>query len=336
MNLYIFPSKPVMTNGYGIAVKSDLDRLEPSSDDLIIWYDYKSDKLFDNDITLLRPSKLALSRFINILKNKVNCELNENSLKKLNIMNVDEIFCGEVIFYRALRKLFPNKKITVRFHNCFGRIKDRVRLIDGVVNLKMRIDLNAFYQLEKEIYQDKNTYKIFISEEDRNYYTSNFGIFSDSTVWGFVPDMELAMKNRTSDKKTKLVHFGGLQAHKIDGMKWFINDVFKPLRIQIPALEFHMYGSGTLKFNSPNEGLFGHGFYDGDSLPEVETGLFVNPDIMGGGVKIKVIDYFEKGASFISTPYGYEGYDYNMIDNKHYFVIEKNKWLPFLLEYFKN
>lgn len=336
MNLYIFPSQPVTTNGYGIAVKSDLERLNTTADDLIIWYDYRQEKIYENDVVLLRPSKFALSRFINILKNKVNCEVYEKSLSKFDLQSVNEIFCGEVIFYRALRKLFPNKKITVRFHNCYARIKDRLRLIDTNVNLKMRIDLNAFYQLEKEIFQDRNTTKIFISNEDRDYYTSNFGIYSDSIVWGFSPNMEQAIKNRNSSKKNKIVHFGGLQAHKVDGIKWFINDIFIQLRSKYPNIEFHLYGSGTINFNSPSDGVYGHGFYDGDSLPDLEDGLFINPDSLGLGVKIKLIDLFEKGASFISTPYGYEGYDRKYIDNMHYFIVEKDKWLTFLIDYFRH
>lgn len=336
MKLYIFPSKPITTNGYGIAVKSDLEKLNPSSNDVIIWYENNKETIYNNDIIIPRPGKYDISRFINVLKNRVNCELSPKAFKGFNLNNIDDIFCGEVIFYRALRKLFPNKAITVRFHNCFARIKDRIRLIDADVNMKMDIHMRAYYQLEKEIFQDRNAYKIFISNEDRDYYTSHFGILTDSEVWGFVPDMNTAIKNRIEVQKTKLVHLGGMQAHKIDAMKWFIKDVFTPLHAKIPILEFHLWGSGSTLFNNISNGIFGHGFYEGNGLPEAKEGLFINPDIIGGGVKIKMIDYIEKGASFISTPYGYEGYPKEIIDNKFYFVIEREQWLPFLTEYFKD
>lgn len=334
MNIYIFPSNPYRNNGYSIAVKSDLSRLTVNPEDLIVWYENTNETFFGNDVVLPRPSRFAISRAIKVLQNRVNCEVTARDLKKLNLEQADSIFCGEVIFYRALRELFPSKRIVVRFHNCFARILDRIQLIDKKLNLKFRIQLRAYYQLEKAIFQDDNVYKIFISEEDRDYYCSMFGKYSDSEVWGFMPDMKKAASNRIDSKKTKLIHFGGLQSHKIDSMKWFINDVFKPLHIKNPSVEFHLWGAGTDSFNFPEEGVFGHGFYKGNELPFVKDGLYVNPDLVGGGVKIKLMDYFEKGASFITTPYGYEGYPLEYIDDKFYHRIEPEQWLAFLDNYF--
>ena len=334
MDLYIFPILPSKSNGYGIAVASDFARLNPKKDDVVIWYTSRTDTSYRQ--VLKRPSKLAFSRATKVLLNKVNCEVTAMELKKIDFdcNKVDSIFCGDVIFYRALRKIFPQKMITVRFHNCFGRIKDRIRLIDEPVNLKFKIQANAFYRLEKEIFKDTNTYKIFITKEDRDYYTSNFGIESDSEVWAFVPDMNRAIAKRNDKHKNKLVHFGGIQSHKIDGLKWFVKDVFLPLREKVPAIEFHLYGNGTESFDDKVNGIYGHGFYKQDGLPDTDCGLYINPDLIGGGVKIKLMSYFEEGASFITTPFGYEGYPKELIDNQFYYVVEKNQWLPFLIDFF--
>lgn len=336
MNLYIFPDKPGRNQGYSIAVESDVNRLNPKDNDMVIWYisSGKADK--PNEILLKRPSTIAVSRIKNVLKNYVNCEVTTSELSFVNPDEIEEVFCGEVIFYRALRKMFPNKRLTVRFHNCFARIRDRMELLDVKASAKFKVQLRAFYQLEKEIFQDKNCYKIFISEEDRDYYTTHFGIWSDSEVWGFVPDMSKAIENRKISRKTKLVSFGGMQSHKRDGMDWFINEVYLPLHKQLPDLEFHLWGAWTEIFDDPSNKIFGHGFYKGKGLPEVENALFVNPDILGGGVKIKMLELFEQGASFISTPFGYEGYDKSLIDNKYYNVVEMEGWKKFLYEYFKN
>lgn len=334
--LILLPVKPYYDNGYSIAVKSDLDKLQPSANDLLIWYDDVDGSLYGYDKVIKRPSKYSLLRVINVLKNNVNCELQTKKLKNEVLTNVyDEIFCGDVIFYNAVRSLFPNKKITVRFHNCFSRIKDRIRLINEPVNLKFKIQARAFYKLEKKIFHDSNVYKIFISDEDRLYYTMNFGKKSDSCVWGFTPDMNKAVSKRSEAQKTKIVHVGGLQTHKIDGIIWFINEVFLPLRNTYPTLEFHMWGQGSRAFDDETKGIYGHGFYDGNDLPLTDRGLYINPDLIGGGVKIKLISYFEEGASFISTPFGYEGYNTDLVDNKHYFVVEKDCWLSFLRDYFK-
>ena len=334
MNLFIFPATPFGQTGYSVAVKYDLKRIKVESDDLIIWYQSQNKTYLSNDATILRPSPYAFSRVVNVLRNHVNCELDVKSLSEFDISHVDTIFCGEVIFYRALRTLFPNKHFKVRFHNCYSRINDRLRLIDEKTSLKFKIQSSALCKLEKEIFHDKNVQKIFISKEDREYYAQHFGIWSDSCVWGVEPKMELAYENRIDSKKNKLIHFGGLQSHKIDSLKWFINDVFIPLRNKYPTIEFHLYGKGTESFDDKPIGIIGNGFYEKDDLPDIKDGLYVNPDLLGIGVKMKLLDYFEKGASFITTPYGFEGYSNDLIDNKFYFMEEKNNWLNFLINYF--
>ena len=334
MNLYLFPITPSTSNGYGIAVACDYNRLKPQKEDVVVWYATRGTKSYQNDYVIERPGRF--SRAIKTMQNEVNCEVSQSDIKRLNIdlNSIQSVFCGDVIFYRVAKALFPDKKITVRFHNCFARIKDRIRLIDEPVNLKFKIQSRAFYKLEKEIFQDKKVHKIFISEEDRNYYISNFGVLHDSETWGFEPNMKKAVNNRFDNKKNTLVYFGGIQSHKIDSVKWFINDCFIPLRKKYPSLEFHLWGGGTQLLDGCSDGVYGHGFYNGDDLPDAKNALYVNPDLIGGGVKIKLLEYFEKGASFLSTPFGYEGYSYDLVDNKHYFVVEKDKWLSFLDEYF--
>lgn len=334
MRLLIFPANPYKQNGYSACVKITLERLKPSKDDIIIWYEDTTETFFDNDRVIKRPSKYAVSRMINVLRNRVNCEMSFHSLEDININEIDEVFCGEVIFYNALREIFPNKHLTVQFHNCFSRISDRLNLIGVRTNLKYSIQLRAFYKLERKIFNDKNTYKIFVTDEDRNYYTSMFGRYSDSEVWGFIPIVD-AKHKRDESKKKCIVHYGGLQSHKLDSINWFINDVFNVLHQEKPQIEFHMWGAGTDVFNNPSNGIYGHGYYDGEGLPSLSEGFFINPDLTGGGIKMKLLDLFKEGATFISTPFGYEGYSSDLVDNKYCYVIEPDKWLPFFREYFK-
>jgi len=95
-------------------------------------------------------------------------------------------------------------------------------------------------------------------------------------------------------------------------------------------LEFHLYGKGTTDLNNTDNGVFGHGFYKGDGMPFKNEGLYINPDIIGGGVKIKLLSYFENGVTFLTSPFGYEGYPEDLIDNQYCFVKESHNWVPFL------
>lgn len=139
MNLYLFPESPVLTNGYGIIVNSDFMKITPLETDNVYWYTNFSEnplKRQGHEI-LKRPNKISYKRFKNMLLLKVGAELNFNEILFLKNKNFNEIFCGDVLFYRAIRKLFPSKLITVRFHNCFSRILDRKKLLGIDLDLNL-------------------------------------------------------------------------------------------------------------------------------------------------------------------------------------------------------
>lgn len=340
MNLYVFPTNATTTNGYSIAVLSDYRKLKPAEGDVVVWYvvrDAASSVYRPTDITIRRPKSLSYIRIANVLNNRVSCEMTARSLDFLRHKDVELIFCGDVVQYRVLRKLFPDRKIIVRFHNCFLRIAERIRIIDAKVGLKFQVSLKAFCELEKEIFNDNNVHKIFISEEDRNYYILMMGKVSDSEVWSFEPDRTKMQSNRKGFHfSNKIVSYGGMDIHKIDSVKWFIDAVFKDMQNALPEMEFHLWGSGTEQFNNPSRHIYGHGYYDKEGMPFYGEALYVNPDLIGGGVKIKLLSYLESGVPFITTPYGFEGYSKDLNDGKYCQVIEKEHWLDTIVPMFKS
>lgn len=338
MRLLVFPSSPILTNGYGIAVYSDVQKLGKKTDDINVWYVVASQKESVSGKVITRHTRYSIATIKNLLRGRSSTEIDSSDLSFVAKDKIDYIFCGDVIFYRALRKQFPNSKIYVRLHNCYSRIRDRIRLLQNDSNLDIifKIDLLTFYNLEREIFKDSNTYKIFISEEDRNYYTSNFGRYCDSEVWGFVPNMDKALLNRSNfEKINKLVWYGGLDLHKIDSVRWFIKGVFKKLIVDYPEIEFHLYGGGTEEFHDPSSNIIGHGFYKGNDMPFKNNALYINPDLTGGGVKIKIISYLENGTRFITNPFGFEGYSKDIIDNEYCIVKELDEWYDYLREALK-
>ena len=187
-------------------------------------------------------------------------------------------------------------------------------------------NLRTFYKLETEIFKDNNVTKIFISKEDQNYYSLMTGN-EDSELWQFNLDTNLSSKNRKEIKySNKLVFFGGVSSHKKQSVLWFINSVFPVIKSQISDIEFHLWGNGTKRFNSTKDSIFGHGFFNSDGFPLRDESLYINPDIIGGGIKIKLMSYFNNGIPFISTPFGYEGYSKEYIDDKYCMVSSLEDW----------
>lgn len=325
MDLYIFPDAASHHNGYGVAVLDAYNRLKPKPEDIVVWYTKEANVPYkkENDYVISKNIS-TWKRIKNVLRCRPSTELTSGDLAFLKDMKFDHIHCDEILFFHALRGLFPDQFMTVRFHNVFSRILDRKRLMGLNIDAKFHLILYLCRKSEIEIMRDKNCHKIFISNEDRDYYTSMFGKYEDSEVWPFNPEGIGDIAWTTFDKK--LVWFGGVDAHKAASVDWFIKEVFKPLKLRVPKLEFHLYGAGTERFSDDHCSIYGHGFHKGSGMPEKNC-LYVNPDTVGGGVKMKLMDLFRAGVPFISTPFGFEGYNKNLIDNKHCYVVEPDKWI---------
>lgn len=330
MNLYVFPDAAYMTNGYGIGVNFAYNKLQPKDDDIIVWYtEVARDKMLhlkDSDYIVEKNKFFSVRSFGNILTGKDRTEPHYKDLSFLAKYEFDEIHLDESFFYRPLRKMFPNKHFSIRLHNCYARIYDRQRMMGTKLDWKYMTKLKNMYKVEREVFQDPNVYKIFISDEDRDYYRNIFGVYSDSETWAYLPDMELAGKNRKPlNFDHRLIWYGGVESHKKASIDWFITDVLPPIKNSIPDVEFHLWGKNTEPFNNPANGIYGHGFFDGEGNPS-DTSLYLNPDIIGGGIKLKLQSLIEAGVPFISSFFGYEGYSRDLIDNKYIIVEEEGKW----------
>ena len=190
--------------------------------------------------------------------------------------------------------------------------------------------------LESEIFRDRNVYKIFISDEDRDFYRSTYGVFDDSESWLFSPDIKLMKSNRkVLHLDNKVTWFGGVESHKECSVRWFVNSVLPQLRSSIPDIEFHLWGKNTRQFDDPHHNIYGHGFYSGEEMP-LNNSLYVNPDIIGGGVKLKLMTLMENGVPFVSTPFGFEGYERSLIDGEFCSVVEEKKWAEEILKVLNN
>jgi hypothetical protein len=341
MNLYLFPENANFDSGYGIACESDYRRIAPNYDDIVIWYSNNKKNIYlrESDYVLPRPSKKSFRRLNNLVNFNATSEVKLNDLSFLRnhkLEDIENIFCGDVIFYNAIKRLFPDRKITVRFHNSFSRILDRKRVLGYKFDYIFEYNLRAFYTLETKIFRDNNTTKIFISKEDQDYYKLITGK-DDSQLWSFDFNMNLSNKNRKKIKyNNKLVFFGGISSHKKQSIQWFIKTVFPEIISQIPNVEFHLWGNNTSKLNNPAKSIYGHGFFNSDGFPLRDEALYINPDIIGGGVKIKLMSYFNNGIPFISSPFGFEGYSKEYIDNKYCTVSTLNNWSRDIIRLLKN
>lgn len=338
MNLFLFPAPADNKGGYNIAVLDSYIRLKPQASDDILWCCLSKPEcaMYNHYIYFYQPF-LSFRTIYKVLQKKLNTELSTKDLSFAQGKDYNEIHCDDVIFYRAIRKLFPHKIITVRFHNCFSRIADRSKLLDIKSDWRFDGKMKLSKCLEKEIFADPLVHKVFITNEDAQYYELMTGK-NDFSIWTLVPDLTKMIVNRNSKRclVNKLVWFGGVEGHKISSLRWFIEKIFPLLKKTIPEIEFHLYGRNTRIFSDKSNNIFAHGEYQGKSMPLKDEALYINPDILGGGIKVKIQSFLNNGVTFISSPFGFEGYDKALIDNDYCYVIEEDCWIDAIVNILTN
>lgn len=332
--LILLPETPGTWSGYQKAVASDVNRLQIREHDTVLCYATGNpENLPANFRRLPRPGKLTVQRVTNLLNQRIS-----NELRKLDIERIvfgrsfDELFCGEVTLYRALREMYPGKPITVRFHNFFSVCVWRNQFLRYTLPWQVRLNFALLARLEQEILRDPLVEPIFITEEERQWAQKIYP-HRPMHCWEVVNRQVVVREISVSLEKPQLVWFGGLSAHKAYAVQYFVRTIFPQIRTKFPTAEFHLFGSGTARFHQLTNHVFGHGFYSGDGLPLAGKALFINPDLLGGGVKLKLADWVAAGVPFITTPFGAEGYD--LPTHENILIAAMDDWANRIVQFFE-
>lgn len=105
----------------------------------------------------------------------------------------------------------------------------------------------------------------------------------------------------------------------IDGLKWFLDEVWPSLIQKQPELEFDIIGDGltpNFKNKYAHKNIHFLGFVD-DLEPHRQTAtVFVAPLFSGSGMKLKIVEGMASGLPIVTTKIGAEGIEIE--DGTHY------------------
>lgn len=331
--LMIFPCETGKPDGYSIAVTADVRRLAPGPDDVVIFRIPQATAPQGNTRTIGTPSAADKAR--NILTGRPPYEVSEAQLRQC-LEGIegpfDEIFAGEIFFYKALRNIYPSAHIHVRSHNFYSLARCRQLLGKHSSNLRHTLNLNLYSKLEMELLADKKVTLIFITEEELAF-ARLLSPLMRGECWSVI-DPDLAVRADVRPPTVpRLVFLGSAAAsHTAIGLEVLCHRVLPQLRAKLPQVEFHLFGHGTEAFDEAVKGIHGHGRYPGDGLPFEGDGLFCVPDVHGCGIKMKVADLLKAGAPFISTPLGMSGY--HLPHHPHILIQDMEDWAEAIHGYF--
>ncbi|MDM8532206.1 glycosyltransferase family 4 protein [Anaerolineales bacterium HSG25] len=108
-----------------------------------------------------------------------------------------------------------------------------------------------------------------------------------------------------------ILHIGTMYwPPNIDGILWFIREVYPYIRAEYPNLTFDVVGSRPpqeiLDYNG-QDGINVTGYVEDPTPYYEQTGMMVIPLRAGGGMRVKILNALSQGLPMVSTTLGAEG-----------------------------
>lgn len=143
---------------------------------------------------------------------------------------------------------------------------------------------------------------------------ADLGAFGDPSRVHVVPNgfqspgSFTASELRRADRLGMIGDFNYLPNH--DGLRWFMREVWRHVREQVPAAELRLIGKGSeaIAAEFSGMGLVGMGFVQ-DVAEEIGTwSCMIVPTRLGGGTHLKVAEGLARRVPIVTTSHGSRGY----------------------------
>lgn len=222
-----------------------------------------------------------------------------------------------------IRRDFPAIPVAIRSHNvlskAFAGFKYRGHSIS---RLAWTLEVLKIRNYEKKICQMADRVWA-ISKNDSTEYLTSLGIRCHG-VFGISVDINRYASVGGSDILS-LLHVGSADLRKGHGLFNFIDSSWGEIKSEIREAKFVLGGKNTRHLTDVAKGIDGFGFIYDDRHILNKGIIFVNPQEIGSGIKIKSIIAMLAGKALVTTETGIEGVE--GIDGVHFFVAKDTKGL---------
>lgn len=153
-----------------------------------------------------------------------------------------------------------------------------------------------------------------VSQEDRQALSEAMGSECPATVLPITVDLEEFPPVKRTSEPTHIISVGTMYwPPNIDGMLWFLNEIYPLIQQQLPDIEFDIIGArppeSIKMFEKTLKGIHVHGYVD-DPTPYLQNaGLMVVPLRAGSGMRVKILNALSQGMPIVTTSIGCEGID---------------------------
>lgn len=294
--LYISPSISSDAIGGDIVNKRNLDFLKKTGY-IINTYSLSKKKRFQTLLNLISgyAGECGSSDITNIL----------NIIKGTNIQKIFISSSKLGVIAKTVKKVRPDIEIITFFHNIeIDYSKQEYHINKSVKNYLI---LKAVQKNERlsVAFSDKI---ICLNDRDNNllnkYYQRKCDYLLPISFYDQYKSASDVRENKTD--KLSLLFVGSDFYGNIEGLKWFITNVFP----HIQNTKLIIIGKGMDRvFTSDNDRLIVKGYVKDLQVYYNESDIVVLPIVSGGGMKTKTAEAMMYGCPIIGTEEAFEGYD---------------------------
>ena len=151
-----------------------------------------------------------------------------------------------------------------------------------------------------------------VSEQDRQALSEAAGQHLDATVIPIAIDTDEVAVVERDPAPNHILHIGTMYwPPNIDGVLWFIRQVWPLVRARKPGVQFDVVGSRPpqeiVALSGDETGINVTGYVPDPAPYFQRAALMVVPLRAGGGMRVKILNALAQGIPVVSTTLGYEG-----------------------------
>jgi glycosyltransferase involved in cell wall biosynthesis len=254
--------------------------------------------------SLFSPMPAVTERFWNS-ESEISSKLDSKSVQpdSKTLFFYEDVPAASLLF--ELSMLYPESTHAVRSHNViykgFSGMRDQSR---GIMTSFWSVELSKIRRFERQTAEQSDLF-FAISDDDDRYYKEALKCETDGIISCYLDDHYFKMPEQR-DTNT-LLFLGGADMRKSIGLRRFLEVTWPQIRKKRPEARLILGGKNTKRFNNPSENVTGLGFVEDEFSFLSRGNIFINPQTIGAGIKIKSIVALAAGKVLVTTPTGAEG-----------------------------
>jgi glycosyltransferase involved in cell wall biosynthesis len=262
-------------------------------------------RLTDAFFNLFSSESYHVSRFVSEdFRQQLIALLTENTY---DVVQLDTLYLAP---YIDVIKQHSNALVTMRAHNVefeiWERITSNTRFLPKKWYLKYLTHKLKKYELD---HLNKYDYLVAVSERDLRKF-KNLGYKNGAMASPIGLDLKNYTPRQSQNVQNDLCFIGALDwIPNVEGLIWFVENVWPRLSGKYPDLKFHVAGRNTpesiLQMKVRN--MVVHGEVD-DAVKFVNAySMMIVPLFSGSGMRVKILEGMALGKVVVTTTLGKEG-----------------------------